>query len=107
MHHDGTLRLRLRHELDCDEPLPGAGLEFLKELLAGVVGDDELEAGRRLDQLAGLVYRQHPAIVGQWVDDHDGIGPCLDQLVEVADSPCRAAIVSGPSRQTVSPFTTR
>src|SRR6185437_1474079 len=58
---------------------------FDRVLVAGIVGYDELKARRRFDQLAGLLDREHAAIVGQRMDDDDGILPRLDDLVEIAD----------------------
>ena len=59
VHHDGALRLGAGSaNSSATNRCRVLGLSSLRELLvAGVVGDDELEAWRRLDQLAGLVYR--------------------------------------------------
>ena len=83
------LDLRCRKpELQGDEALPRAGLEVLEAvLIARVVRDDELEAWRRIQDLARLVERQDPSVVGQRMDDHDRVLPGFDDLIEVADGP--------------------
>ena len=100
---------RRKVELERDEALPRARLQVLEHVLvAGVVGDDELEARRGLDELAGLVDRQHPPVVGQRMDHDDRVLPRLDDLVEIADGALAAPPgSSGPSCHTVSPARTR
>ena len=73
-------------ELDRHEALAGGVLEVLERaLVAGVVGDNQEEALRRLDDLAELLDRQQAAVVGERVDEDGGVLARLDDLVEVAD----------------------
>ena len=75
-------------ELDGDEALPRGVLEVLERgLVAGVVGEHQQEALGRLEELAALVERQQPAVVGERVDEDGGVLARLDDLVEVADRP--------------------
>ena len=84
-------------EIQRHEPLPRAGLEVLDGVLvARVVADDELEARRGLDQLARLVDRQQPAVVGERMDDDDRVLPRLDDLVYRENR-----VLRGPSRLVV------
>ena len=77
---------RREREVERDEALPRARLQVLEHaLVAGVVGDDELEAGGGRDHLAGLVDRQHAAVVGERMQHHDRVLPRLDDLVQIAD----------------------
>ena len=87
-------------EVERHEALACARLQLLEDVLvAGVVGHDELKALGRLDELARLVDRQHAPIVGQRVDDDDGVLPRLDDLVEVADR----AVTGGEGQRAVLP----
>ena len=84
---------RRRAESSCepgdkaDEALARRRLEALEEVLvAGVVGDHQHEARRRLEQLARALDRQHAPIVGERMQ-HDGrVLARLDDLVEIADA---------------------
>src|SRR5690606_1291939 len=84
---DGDLTLRWREaEIQGHEALARARLEVLEHVLvAGVVGNDELEPFGRLDKLARLFDREPPPVVRQRVDHDDGVLARLDDLVEVAD----------------------
>ena len=73
-------------EVDRAEALLGRFLQILENaLVAGVVGDDELEIGMGAHELAALLQRQHAAVVGQRMDDDGRVLPRLDDLVEIAD----------------------
>src|SRR5690606_350546 len=51
-------------EFKSDETLAGAWFQVLENVLVtGVVGNDELKAGRGFDELAGFFHRQHAAMV--------------------------------------------
>ena len=68
------------------ETLLGRFLEILENaLVAGVVGDHELEIGMRAHELAALLQRQHAAVVGQRMDDDGRVLARLDDFVEIAD----------------------
>src|SRR5690606_14342744 len=64
-HDDANFALGAREiELDRDEALSRARLQILEHaLIAGVVGNDELKAGRSFDRLAGLVDRENASMV--------------------------------------------
>ena len=68
-------------------------------LIARVVRDHELEAGRRVEDLARLVERQDAPVVGQRMDDDDRVLPRFDDLVEVADR----AVPRGQRERAVEP----
>ncbi len=75
-------------EIERDEALPSARLQILEDVLvAGVVGDDHLESGRRFHQLTGLVDRQDAPVVGQRMDHHHDVLPRLHNLIQVAERP--------------------
>ena len=87
-------------ELEGGEALLGRLLEILHQaLVAGVVGDDELEVWMRLDQLPLLVEGQIAAMVGKGMDDDRGVLTGLDDLVQVADG----ADARGGGQRTVEP----
>ncbi len=53
----------------------------------------------RIQKLAGLVHGQQTSVVGQRVDEDDGVLTCLHDLVEVADG----AVPYGPGERSVDP----
>src|SRR5581483_2765181 len=85
--HDPGLDLgRGEAELDGHEPLPGRVFQVLEDaLVAGVVGDDELEARLGVEDDTEAVDGQLAAVVGQRVDDDGGVLAGFDHFVEVAD----------------------
>lgn len=87
-------------EVDRNEALPRTRLQVLQHaLVAGVVRDDQLESGGCDHRLAGLVDRQDPAVVGERMQHHDGVGTCLDELVQIAD----CAFAHGARERSVLP----
>ena len=68
-------------------------------LVAGVVGNHQLEVGVRVDHLALLVQRQGAARIGQRVDDDGGVLAGLHHFVQVAD----AAMAHGQGQRAVVP----
>jgi hypothetical protein len=88
-HQNGDLQFGMGEaQAQGDEALPGAGFHALEEILvAGVVGDHQHEAGRRLQGLAGALQDEDAAVVGQGVQDHGGVLARLHHLVQVADGP--------------------
>src|SRR5690554_6483735 len=100
---DARLQLRRRKvQIHGDKALTGAGFEILEHaLVTGVVRNHQLESGRGLQYLSGLVDRQDPSMVGQGVQHHHGVLSGLDHFIQIADAPSRTARVSGPSCHTV------
>ena len=87
-------------ELEGHEALARGLLQVLHHaLVAGVVGQDEQEVGVRLEHLAGLVDGEDAAVVGERMDQDDGVLARLDHLVEVADR----AVADGAGERTVDP----
>ena len=87
VYHDLAFDIRRREvEADGDEALSRARLELLERVLvAGVVGDDELESWRRLDDLSVLLDRQQTAVIAERVNDDDHVLPRFDHLVQITD----------------------
>ncbi|EWS65141.1 hypothetical protein Y695_01613 [Hydrogenophaga sp. T4] len=85
--HDARFLLGWRVvEIERGEALFGRRLQVLHEVLvAGVVGDDELEVRVGTHLLALLVQRQGAAVVGQRVDHDGGVLARFDDFIEVAD----------------------
>jgi hypothetical protein len=83
------LRLELRRrevELEAHEALARARLQILqKALVARVIRDHEHEARRRAQELAGLVYWQQAAVIGERMQHDHRVCARLDHLVEVTD----------------------
>ena len=70
------------------ETLFGRLLQILHQaLVAGVVGNDNLEIRVRFDHLALFFQRQLAAGVGQRVDHHGRVLTRFDHFIEVADCP--------------------
>ena len=83
-----------------DETLAGRRLQALEQVLvAGVVGNDEHEVGRRFQRFAGAVDGQDAAVVGQRVQHDGGVLARLDHFVEIAD----AAFAHGAGQRAVAP----
>ena len=73
-------------ELERGEALLGGLLQILHQaLVAGIVGNHQLEIGVRFEQLALLVQRQGAAVVGQRVDHHGGVLARFDDFIQIAD----------------------
>ena len=91
---------RRKIEIERDEALPRARLQVLEHaLVAGVVRDHQLESRRGVQQLAGLVDRQHAPVVAQGVQDDHRVLARLDHLVEVA----QRALAHGTGQRPVLP----
>ena len=87
-------------ELDGHETLTGRLLQVLENaLVAGVVGDHQLEPGRRLQRDAEPVDGELAAMVGERVDDHRGVLAGLHDLVQITDG----ALAHGPGQRPVHP----
>jgi hypothetical protein len=89
-------------EIECerDEALTGRLLEVLQDaLVAGVVGNHQLEPGRRRQRRAEPIDRKLTAVIGEWVDDHRGVLARLHYLVQVEDG----ASAHGPRQGPVNP----
>ncbi len=87
-------------EIERGKTLLGGLLEVLHQaLIAGVVGDDHLEIGMRLDDLALLLQRQNAPRIGERVNGDRGVLPRLDHFVEIADG----AQASGHGQRAVLP----
>src|SRR6266516_4697786 len=84
-----NLRLHLRWrviELDSDETLPGGLLQvFENRLIAGIIRDDQHEIRGRFQDGPALFNGQPTAVIGQWMNDDDGVFARFDYFVEVAD----------------------
>ena len=98
---DGDLALGAgKVEAHRDETLAGRGFQALEQVLvAGVVGNDEHEVGRRFQRFASAVDGQHAPVVGQRVEHDGGVLARLDHFVEIAD----AAFAHGAGQRAVAP----
>jgi hypothetical protein len=44
-----------------------------------------MKSAGRLQNRAPLFDRQPPAVIGEWMDDHNRVLACLDDLIEITD----------------------
>ena len=87
-------------EFDGDESLTGRFLDVLQDaLVAGVVGDHQLKARRRRQCRAEPIDRKLTAVIGERMDDHDGVLARLHHLVQIADG----SVADGPGQRPIHP----